>query len=173
MWMADNASDPEDCKTLEAFGVSVYRFRERLTRTEGDYGYPYCWRALYFVRELIEAGYKKIIFCDSDGYVLNRNITDYVMRDNEGWWSLYCPRHKFPESSFHVLNKDSFDIFLKYTSEPWENKVGKRMETDLPFTRVMRGFDADRYGEERTAQVKEMDYYGQRPLDIPLSFAAV
>jgi hypothetical protein len=171
LWLADNASSYNRCALIEGFGVTVHRFSKHLSRGEGENPYPYCWRALWFVRELVESNhYDRIIFCDTDTYVVSESFANYVRDRDTGWWSVWCPKHSFPEASFHVLNRDAFPLFMQYTSSPYTEKYGLLMEHNLRFTDVMHCFDCDRYGESRAPQTNTMDLYGQRPLDIPLAF---
>lgn len=160
--------------SVESSDLDVWHFQNSLKKTvHGQHDYPYCWRTVYFMRDLIEFyNATKIIFIDSDAFVVSKKLAEYVRRWNKGWHSLYCKKYDFPESSFHVINQDSFYLLKAYTRDgdfmSRNNKV--IMEKSLPFTHVHKEFDCDRYGETRVPYRTGMDLYCQAPLDVPLSF---
>lgn len=170
---ADNASSLENVyKFKNSIGLTdtvFHRFQEHLPRGAA-YSYPYCWRGLNFIRLLIEDGYEKIIYIDSDGFILNSNLSEYVNQCDSGWEAFWCQKYQFPESAFHILNKDAFGIFDEYTKYGWKQLNGKMMETSLPFTLVNRDFNTDRFGENRTPQNDKMDFYGQCPVDMNMKY---
>lgn len=72
-------------------------------------------------------------------------------------------------AEFHVLCQDSFEYFNKYSSGPWQNKVGEHMEVVMPFTCVHKQFNCDRYSDYEAGpvpQTEEMDFYSQMPVRI-------
>lgn len=178
IFMLDNASSFDKISHLmEVYGskdLEIHRCSDRLVKKiQGEHDYPYCWRAIYFMRELIEQhGATKIIFIDSDAFVVSKRLAEFIRRWNKGWHTLYCQKYGFPESSFQVLNQDSFYLLKAYTKDgdfmSRNNKVV--MERSLPFTHIHKEFDCDRYGEDRVPYRTGMDLYCQAPLDMPLSF---
>ncbi len=168
----DNASSPEKLAQLKApKNVHVMRFDERLVRGPGPHDYPYCWRALYAYRDLINMGFEKFITIDSDGFVLSKRMAAYLKHADTGWVSFWSENGQFPESSIHVLCKDAFSIFHSFTGVPWSEYVGLMMEHELPFTHVDRQFRCSRFGELGSPpQDATMDFYGQAPLGVPLEF---
>lgn len=181
--MVDNASPMELLKELGATVMApdqellllgdsdlhIFRYPEHLTR-RGGADYPYCWRALYFYRDLMSMGYQKIITCDSDGFILSGNLADRIRDTDRGWISFLCKKYNFPEASLHVLCKDAFQRFRSFCKEDFYHHNGKVMEVTLPFDHVSEVFDVDRYGENRTPVNPDMDYYGQCPVDIEMRF---
>lgn len=154
--------------------VTLFRFEEHLRRLDVADGYIYCWRAVYALRSLF-AGYDKIIFIDSDAYVLSRRLINFMRTCNQGFQSFWCPRHGFPESSLFIINKDAYPIFEKYCDElSYEDRAWRstRMETSLPFTRVSHDFNIDRFGEDNPTpdQSREMDAYLQANLKTKFHF---
>jgi len=167
----DNDSSQESINEIRKVGngiLDIIRLSPHLP-SGSALNYPYCWRGLYELKTLINRGYDKIISIDSDGFVLSQRLANYFRLLDTGWTSLWCPRWNFPESACHVLCEDSFPIYLDYIEQmPWQNRVGTKMETSLPFTYINKAFNADRYGESRLPQCTEMDYYGQANLKTDL-----
>jgi hypothetical protein len=167
----------ENNRSITIFSPSdlfVYRCRDHLERgnSSGE-DYPYCWRALYFINTLIDQyRYEKIISIDTDCFVVSNRLAQFTRYCVSGWHTLYCQKYKFPEASFHILNQDAFPVLEKYTEDRnFMSRNGKVMiERDIPFTKVHKQFDCDRYGEDRIVQKKGMDLYAQAPLDIKLTF---
>lgn len=171
IWMVDNGSKPNLLANLlgQFPDLNIMRY-PNLERTHHNNGYIYCWRALWFVRALISLGYEKIIFLDSDCYIISERLAEFVRSIESGWHAFKCQKYNFPTAEFNILTRNTFDVFLQYTNEAFESKNGILMERDLPFTHVNSIFNCDRYGETRTPQSPEMDLYSQRPLDIELTF---
>ena len=169
IYISDNASPPNKLFNLPQFGT-VLRYQEHLERAPGENGYIYCWRHLYTIKILIQLGYQKIVFLDSDCFLLNGRICNYLESINSGWESFWIEKYKFPAAEFHVLCKDAFPIFEAFTSVPYERHLGKLMETALPFTRINKDFRVDRWGEDRIPQEPWMDVYCQAPVDLDLEF---
>lgn len=131
--------------------------------------YACCWRQQYDVKRAIDGGYDKIIVLDDDAYLLSDRIIKYVKNLNSGWTTFWCPKYQFPECAAHVLCRDAFPIFEAFTSVPFGDHIGKTMERTLPFTNVNKDFNCDRYGENYTAQLPEIDGYFQCPGNIILT----
>ncbi len=136
----------------------------------GGYNYPYCWRALYFLKDLIDLGFQKFLIIDSDGYVLSPRLAKHIKNLNTGWEALWCKKWQFPDASIQILCEDTFNVYNDFTKGPWLDHNGKCMETSLPFTKINKDFDCDRYGEDRALVTSHTDFYGQRPLDIKMEY---
>jgi hypothetical protein len=169
--LVDNASSPENTEQfMDAVkDVILIKHMQHLQRGSG-YDYPYCWRALHTIKPLIHQGFKKFLMIDSDYFVVSGKLAKYLKEANSGWLALWSKKYNFPEAACQVLNEDLFSFFLGYTSTPWERQNGLVMETALPFTHIEKGFIADRFGESRLPCTKEIDGYGQCPLDIDIEF---
>lgn len=183
----DNASNIEDLKKLNGniynsnFELiykadndllDIYRFDEHLTRT-GVWEYSYCWRGLDFVKTLIKKyNPEKIIFLDTDYYVLSSKLANYIKTLDSGWVTFWCNKYNFPEAALHILCKDTFDKLLNLDIPSWTYYNGKHMEFILPFTTIHKDvFKGDRYGEGSLPQTDDMDYYGQFfPGSVELKF---
>lgn len=191
IFLSDNGSDPSsvhqldcdvlgatesfhcrDLKNLRAISGSkttVLWFQEKYSRGP-EFEYPYCWRNLYAVKILIGFGYEKIITIDTDGFIVSPGLTDYVRNSQSGWEAFWIKKYRFPSAEFHILNKDSFSHFMEFTTPHFMTYNGRCMEAELPFTRVDRFFDCDRYGEDRTPQHRGMDFYAQCPVDFEVKY---
>lgn len=168
-YVSDNGS-PEHLRAQVPAWVTLLRHQEHLERTGEQHGYIYCWRHLYAIKILMQLGYEKIIFLDSDCFIVSRRMQDYVMSIHNGWEAFWIPKYNFPSAEFHVLCQDAFPIFNAFTSVPYQRHDGKLMETALPFTRINRDLFVDRWGEDWTPQEKWMDAYCQAPVGLPLEF---
>lgn len=151
--------------------VTIFRMEPNLVRGDGPHAYPYCWRALYGIKDLIRLGYRKVIAIDTDCFVLTHRAADYIRGLQSGWVSFWCESGGHPDSTIHVLSEDAFQVYQQYTSEPWEKKVGRMMEWDLPFTACTRDYRYSKFGEYRhPPQDDTMDVYGQASLKTELTF---
>jgi hypothetical protein len=134
--------------------------------------YVYWWRALYFTNNLIAAGYDKIIFLDSDAFILTERLARYIKNLNSGWNTFWCSRHRFPETIIQVICRDKFNLFEEFTRVPYEAHNGTTAEIIIPFTNVCKDFTGDRYSEYGgdITQKPYMDYYTQALPHTPLTF---
>lgn len=128
--------------------------------------YPHCWVNLYYQETLIKEGYEKIINIDSDAFIVSNRLADYVKNLDSGWATLLCKRYNWPASEVSILCKDAFPVFHKYTEVPWQRRVGKLMERDVPYTIVNMDFDCDRYGESKAPLTEKIDLYAQMGPEI-------
>lgn len=150
--------------------IKVYKFDEHLSRTAHT-EYPYWYRAFgYAARYARENAYSKIIHIDTDVYLLNDKICEFVKNIDSGWNTFWCPRHNFPESTFQVIGFDQLEKFEAFMSKNPIHYYGHDAENLLPFTHIHKQFKGDRYGEIRASQTSDMDYYCQAPVDIELIF---
>lgn len=177
--MVDNASNPEDLLKFEnhieqyrkQVPITIIKCKTRLfRRTEHSYGFWYSafGKAARFAKE---NGFDKIAHVDSDVYLLNKRICDYVNDFKEGWLAFWCQRHNYPETTFQLIGKDKFDEMYEFMTrdflEFYPNDIA---ETRIPWTHVEKGFNGDRFGEGRDVQRSEHEWYGQCPVDIVLRF---
>jgi len=177
IWLIDNASSGENIKALrDGIGdnyknVQLFRCEKRLKSSGHVLDYPYCWRALWTINEMLINSYvQKVIHIDSDGFVLSQRLMDHLRNTKTGWETFWVERYGFPEASLWTLNRDSFSILNNFFAHGWASYNGKLMEVELPFTKVNKEFVTDRFGEDRTMPNESIDYYGQCPVDIPMKF---
>ena len=163
----------QSANSLTNIPVFIHTNAKRLKGSQGWEFYPYCWRALYLGRALIESGkYDKLVFCDSDALVISRRLSLFVKDLSSGWIAFTERRYTFPTAEFHVLCRDEFDLFMEFTSVPYITYSGRIMERTLPFTEVITSsrFHAQRTGEYRLPQYPGQDLYCQAQLTIPLIY---
>lgn len=182
----DNSSNIEDLKLLngniyssnkellhkaENNEFDIYRFEEFLPRT-GIWEYPYCWRGLSYLKNIIkDNNVKKVIFLDTDFYILTSKLANHVKNLNKGWESFFCNKYKFPEAAIHILCEDNIDKLLNFPIPSSIYYNNQHMEWLLPFTKINKNeFVGDRYGEGLLPQKIEMDYYGQWQPGVNLKF---
>jgi hypothetical protein len=169
----DNCSQEENIRQVVIDPrVNIFRALEHLPRT-GIWEYPYCWRMMKYVQDMVaERGIvtftkkdlfpvKKVIFLDTDFYVLTPKFAKYIANLGHGYTSFWCPKYGFPEAALNVLCEDAFSRFLHLPIPSPTYYNGKHMEWILPFTQVNKDFVGDRYGEGCEIQREEMDWYGQ------------
>ncbi len=140
----------------------VYRFDQHLPRVS-VHQYPYIWRGIQYLQALIpEIGIDKILFIDTDVYILTSEFAQYLKELDSGWTSMWCKKYGFAETSLHVLCKDSMDLFLNFPVPSWTHYDGKPLEELLPFTKILKDrFKGCRYGEGAEPQTPDMHYYAQ------------
>ncbi len=168
-YISDNASEEAEVRRLRGWGTFL-RHQDRLEKGPGQWDYPYCWRILYDIKILIQLGYEKIIFLDSDCFITSQRALDHIRALDTGWETFYCRKYGFPSAEAHVLCKDAFPIYEAFTSIPYEQHMGKVLEDVVPFTKVNHAFNVDRWGEDRIPCAPHMDIYSQAPVDLPLEF---
>lgn len=173
MVFADNHSSTKSCNTLLEVGgkdIAIMRFDHHLERIS-TYSYPYLWRALYSMQEVI-TDFDKVIAVDSDCFVLTKRVADYIKGLNSGWTTFWCKKYGFPAAEIHILCKDTYSLFRSFIGQcRWEDRDGHSpMEIQLPFTHTEMSFNCDRWGEERLEQQASMDIYCQAQLETVLTF---
>lgn len=153
--------------------ASIVRYSPRLYGGVGSVdNHAYCWKALYVMRSIMEKfGYDKAITVDTDTFILSHRLAHFIRDElNEGWTAFWIPKYGFPSAELHVLTPSGMHQYREFTTPHYMAHQGKRMEMAMPFTRVVKDFVGDRFGEDKAYQVPEMDYYSQAPLDIELEY---
>ncbi len=123
--------------------------------------YPNCWRALYQNMPLIEQGYEKILMIDTDTFICSKKLATFIRQLNSGWNVFWCKRWNFPSAELSVLCQDSFPILFKFAEKPWPERVGTLMEREIPYTRIHKDWNCDRYGEVNAKLTENIDCYSQ------------
>ncbi len=167
--MVDNGSSPSlidefHAKTSRAVHLML---REHLKRGPGPLDFPYIWRAINEEKSVLEEGkFDRVISIDSDGYILSQRLAHFIRNCNSGWETFWSHKYQWPTAELNILNQDAFPVFFEYAKTPWQDRIGKLMETTTPFTKINKDFICDRFGETREAPRPFMDFYGQCPVDI-------
>jgi hypothetical protein len=127
------------------------------------------WRGYLSIVDIAKKyDFERIIHVESDLYLISKNIRDFIEgRMTDGWHSFLCRKYNWPESSLQVINKDKYEAFEELRSDleelGLENIDASRgpAELLLPFTRITKGFNGSRYGEDSPSQTAGMDYFAQ------------
>jgi hypothetical protein len=175
IYLVDNSSSKEKLDVLKSqfknAPIEIYERKVHLPRWKTN-AYPYWYvgfaKALEYA---IKNEYSKILHIDSDVYLLNKNICDYVNNANTGWIAFWCSMYNYPETTFQIINQDNFQLAHRWFTEDFLEFYPEDIaETRIPFTYVEKKFNGDRFGEKLLQQNDSMDYYGQCPVDITLKF---
>lgn len=176
----DNGSSMSSLRTLEGLvgfdDVVLFRHPDHLPRDRNKpHHYPFGWRMIFSARKFLD-DFDRIVFLDSDSFVLSEKLANWVKHTLTGWQTIWCARYRMPEGNISILNRDVYSDFKEWTGDDYEKfltkYLGRMMEVRLPFTYVDKDFICDRFGDTRELQRPEMDFYGQCPVDIPLKFNA-
>ena len=176
IWFVDNASSDASHDALRAIIPDLYplinfkRYTKHYTRT-AHLEYPYCWRGLYFGRELFqEYDYDKVIFTNNDSYIISSRFAKSINAFQSGYWMGWCKRHNFPECEIQVFTKDC-DNYWRLTARPYLDYNGSYMEHNIPATVIDTSAVGDRHAEYGiTVQVPGWDYSVQVPLVMDIVY---
>lgn len=177
IYFSDNGSSLEMIQKIEKEigfqDIEIIHHENSLISIKGHscFDYPECWRVIDDIKKAILDGYEKIIFIDTDFFVLSEKMTEWVKSKNDGWSTVYCNKFSFPEAAFGILCKSAFSSYLGLTKTPYLQrneeclKNNIPMENILPFTYIERDMlIGDRYGEytdQGIDQTPDMDFYAQ------------
>ena len=184
----DNASPIDELKKLqgtiydESFNVPIFqgasrrlhilRYKEFLPRIS-HLNYPYVYRA-FQGQDLVIKHFNasKSVYLDTDYFVLSNKCLDFIKNTNNGWVSTYSQIHKFPESSFSILNKDHFNAYRLWSHTSWDHFENQCFETLIPFSEINKELNGDRWGELVPPKPLEqgMDFYGQTLPDFDIKW---
>lgn len=171
--LVDNCSSQEKLnKIIEKHpNISIVSCPTNLPRLQ-PHGYGYWYRAFRVALEFcLVHGFERIVHIDTDVYILNKRLTDYLNNLETGWTGMYCKMHNFPETTVQVICKDNFESALTYFTEGFLKFYPYDMaETTIPWTHVEKGFKGDRYGERELPQTPDMEWYGQCPVSIKMTY---
>lgn len=159
IWIIDNASKFQEDYLLGEeirknqpytyWNYSWKRYHKYYDRPS-HLSYSYCWRALYFGRELFqEYDYDKILHLNNDSFLLSKNIMKHIKNIPNGKaWMPYCPKHNFPECDINVYTKD-FEGYWELTAKPYAFWTGQAMENVLKKYKwdVEKNWIGDRWAE--------------------------
>lgn len=158
IWIVDNASTPTQdyflSKLIEKNKRSDWDYRWK--RYPKHYGRPshldylYCWRALYFGRDLFqEHDYDKVIHMNNDSFILSKKYAEHIRDLKSGWIMPYCPQFNFPECDINIYTKDS-EEYWNLTGKPYKHWNNRAMENVLRSagTIVEKQWIGDRYWQK-------------------------
>lgn len=175
IWMVDNASNTNEIrhlafKYLKQDKLFVQSYEKHYDRT-AHLEYPYCWRALYFARDLFqENDYDKVIFMNNDSFIISKEMMNFVRDFKSGYWVPWCNKHRFPECEIQVITKDH-EGYWQMTATPYLKQNGKQMENVIPAVSETI-FKGDRWAEYDglSGIPEEADYSTQTPLGWKVNY---
>lgn len=172
IYLSDDGSSFENYQRLKVGTDLRFLLNSKLERQgfPGGLDYPWCWRAFWQMKVAIECGFKKIIMCDTDTFILSPKLAHFIRALSSEWTAFHLGKYDFPSAELHILCEDAFPLYTVWTGGEFMKKNGLMMERDLPFTKINRDFNFDRWGEERLPQLPIMDAYSQAPLDVELRY---
>ena len=171
IWLVDNASSIENItKIAQMFPKVRFKCYTKHYQRTAHLEYPFCWRGLYFCRELFqEYDYDQIIHLNNDVYIISEKLCNYLRDYKSGWWSPYCNRHKFPECDVQLITKDCTD-YWNVTAMPYLTHNGKHMEHVMK-AKVEKNWVGDRWGEMPISkQQPGWDFACQTRLHMEIKF---
>ena len=141
--------------------VALFHFADNLGR-RSVFDFPGWYRSFGFAaRFAAENGFDKIIHVESDAFLISRRIVDYINAVDDGWIAFWCKRWNFPETAIQVIAGSAVPAYRAVAERPHSAFVGRPIETALPFTRVERSFEGDRYGEYADRVPRFADFAAQ------------
>jgi hypothetical protein len=103
---------------------------------------------LFAARYARENGFTRVIHLESDAFLISARLQAYANAVQDGWISLFCPRHNRPESGIQFIAGSGLQNFFALADAHHDTFQNIEIESSLPFTHVERQFVGDRYGED-------------------------
>jgi hypothetical protein len=137
----------------------IFKFSNNLGRP-AHLDYPGWFRSFSFAAKYAyKFNYDKVIHIESDAYILSKSLIKDFNEASQGWWSMWCNRHNFPETAIQIICKDQIKNYYMVTQHDYgiffKNKT---IETCLPFTSIKRNYRGDRYHEYTTNIPVDADF---------------
>jgi len=127
--------------------ILLYHFSERLGRPAAT-NFPGWHRSFVFGSTFARLhGFTKIIHLESDAYLISAAIISHFNQIEEGWSAPWCSRHTRPETAIQVVAGESLNAFHDWAAVDYGELAGTNHENAFPFTRILREFNGDRFGE--------------------------
>ncbi len=127
--------------------IVFYHFNQRLGRNAVS-DFPGWVRSFFFAAQYARVnGFTRLVHIESDAFLISQRMQDYANSINDGWVTLWCPRHDRPESGIQIIAGSGLQTFNTWAQKPYQAFKGLVIEKTLPFTHVERRFQGDRYGE--------------------------
>ena len=175
IWFVDNASSPESHDRLRALipdlydKVSFKKYTKYYSRT-AHLEYPYCWRALYFARDLFqEYDYDKVVSTNNDSFIISSKFANFIKEYKSGYWVPWCNKFHFPECEIQIITKDN-KSYWNMTATPYLEQNGKYMEVTIPAVVGMK-FIGDRHSQDGIKEQQPgWDYSTQVPMDMEIKY---
>jgi hypothetical protein len=136
----------------------IIHFDKNLGRS-AVHDYPGWFRSFALMaRYAVKFHFEKVIHIESDAFLLSNTIVDYINSIENGWTTLWCPYHKYPETAIQIIGKDKIFDYYTCTQKSYDTYRHRAMENCLPFTCVNKKFIGDRYLEYCKEVPSNSDY---------------
>jgi hypothetical protein len=128
--------------------IVLHHFQQTLGRhTVSDF--PGWARSFLFAARYAQAnGFTRVIHLESDAFLISRRMQAYANAVQEGWVTLFCPRHGQPESGIQFIAGHALLRFFSLGTMHHDALRDLDIAAALPFTLVERRFIGDRYGDD-------------------------
>jgi hypothetical protein len=112
---------------------------------------PGWFRSFTYPAEYTRAGnFTKIIYLESDAFVISRRLERYINQLQAGWVTLWSPFHRIPEDNIQIIVGDSLESYYEFAKIRYTDfSTQVDMERQYPSMIVENRFIGDRYGEYR------------------------
>lgn len=174
--LVDNASSKENLWKLQARTAPIFYItienEVHLPRLKSN-AYGYWYYAFGQAAEYaMKNNYDKILHIDTDVFLTSQKIVDWCNNTNSGWVSQWCFKYNYPESTFQIINKDSFEKMHKFMTRDFLAYYPNDMaETRIPWTHNEKSFNGDRFGEYGVMpDLTKIDWIGQTPVNWEMKF---
>jgi hypothetical protein len=145
--------------------VELHRFSDRRGQKVNGQPFPGWYRSFsYAVLTAIDAGVDRIVHIEADAFLISQRARDFFNQFNSGWASLWCPTHRWPETTLQVISSQSFAACSEFFSRPYSAYIAeprREIEQLIPFTFVNKELVGDRYGEISESIPRDADYASQ------------
>lgn len=96
----------------------------------------------------MQQGFDKIIHIESDAAVISERARHWINTCNQGWHTLWCASHDFPELTISVINRDSMDLCHAWFDVPWHHRdTDWVVEDQISIPHINKKLVGDRYSE--------------------------
>ena len=154
--------------------LCIHHFADRRGQRVNGEPFPGWYRSFaHAVLYAVKEGYDRIIHIEGDAYLITDRAIEFFNSCDRGWVSLWCGRHRWPESTLQIINKDQFASCEAFFSKPYSAHLAaspEPIEVLLPLTSVNRSLIGDRYGEDGDTIPFGADYVSQVRWEQPSSY---
>lgn len=159
------AIEPAEAPQPSEARTEIHHFADRRGQRVGNELFPGWYRSFaHAVLWGIKQGFDKIIHIESDAFLISDRAVRFFNETNQGWTALWCARHRWPESTLQIINRDRFGSCEAFFSNPYSAHLGepyRAIETLIPCTSIQKNLIGDRYGEESDTVPFGADYVSQ------------
>jgi len=161
----DVAVVPAESQGVGASKVEIRHFADRRGQHVNGEPFPGWYRSFsHAVLYAIKEGFDRIIHIEADAFLISDRAIEFFNACDRGWVGLWCARHRWPETTMQIINKDQFASCEAFFGQPYSAHLGlpyKAVEQLIPFTSINKTLIGDRYGEGGDTIPYGADYVSQ------------